>query len=104
VQCRLRTVKYVETLSRPVGIFRPRDRVQIDGNAADCGVPLKHVGISDQHWFAGAPHGGSQRSPEADLRPDARRIADGNGNARLLAHAWTPALYIGCTARTREGS
>jgi hypothetical protein len=66
-------------------------------------MPLKHAGIADEQRSAGAAHGGIERSLEADLRSNARRIADGNGNSRLFAHAWTLILYIGCIARTCEG-
>src|SRR6266487_4427940 len=102
-QVRPRAVEHVETLPRPVAILRSRDDAQIGGNAAGFGMPLKHAGIADEQRPAGLAHGGIERSFEADLRSDARRIADGNGNSRLFAHAWTPVLYIGCTARTREG-
>ncbi|HVI67749.1 MAG TPA: hypothetical protein VM910_34970, partial [Bradyrhizobium sp.] len=64
-------------------------------------MPFEHVGVADHDRIAGVAHGGIERSLEADLRSDARRIARGNGNSRLVAHAWTPVLYIGGIERMR---
>ena len=45
------------------------------------------AGVADQDRLAGRAHGGIERGLERDLRPDAGRIADGNRDLDLAAHA-----------------
>src|SRR5262249_56015052 len=65
-------------------------------------MPFQHAGIADHDRLAGVAHGGIKRSLQADLRSDACRVARGDGNSRLVAHAWTPVFYIGGTEQMRE--
>src|SRR6516165_3072521 len=99
---RLRAAEHVDAAAGPVGLGDARDHAQLGRDAAGGGMPFQHAGIADHDRLAGVAHGGIERSPEADLWSDARRIARGDGNSRLVAHAWTPVLYIGGTERLRE--
>src|SRR5262249_37198739 len=65
-------------------------------------MPFQYAGVADHDRLAGVAHGGIERSPEADLRSDARRVARGHGNSRFIAHAWTPGFYIGGIPPLRE--
>src|SRR6516225_3952702 len=86
----------------PVGIGGPRDHAQLGRDGAGCGMPFQHASIADHDRLAGVAHGGIKRSLEADLRSDACRVARGDGNSRLVAHAWTPVFYIGGIEQMRE--
>src|SRR5882724_10440799 len=66
------------------------DHAQLGRDAAGCEMPFEHAGIADHDRLAGVAHGGIERSFEADLRSDARRVARGDGNSRVVAHGWTP--------------
>src|SRR5262249_23651963 len=99
---RLRAAEHVDTVVGPVGIGGPRHHAQFGRDAAGGGLPFEHAGIADHERLAGVAHGGIERSLEADLRSDARRIARGDGNSRFVAHAWTPVFYIGGAERMRE--
>src|SRR5262249_238895 len=101
-EIRLGAAEHVDSVAGPVGIGGARDHAQVGRDAARRSMAFEHAGIADHDRIAGVAHGGIERSLEADLRSDARRIARGNGNSRFVAHAWTPAFYIGGTEQMRE--
>ncbi len=94
----LRTVEHIHRIAGPVRLADARNDAQLGRDSARCSMPCKKPRIADDHRMAGGAHRRIERSLQADLRPDAGRIAGRDRDDGFVRHGTSRIVICGRAA------